>query len=687
MSSTLSHDSPRAWWSLGQKAPSPTPDFPSEKPSSHSKQSGIKLHSLATAMGFKPKKNHPPPLTLLPTVATSTTTLLAPRIEPHQRRPTTAPSVGIGRAPSNSVSSFRSRADSIEPSTPKTPEDLTQNRRGSLLTLSDSDPFAARVVSLHSPSSPSDPNRLSAFSNSSVNDAKSNESANRVSYASSSSHSFRMAGDLSPLSILSPASEAGSSYMRLSNKLSGHSLRRKNDETWLSNLGAESNRFSQPDPPPKPRPVMRARGMTDTGIEPRTNFLRSDPFVSRSPKSSSTGYQASSPSIPARQISLSRPSPPPSHDLPPPPSASADDRLQRHSAGTASTSSLTFSSEFSPISPRAKGKQQAYDASPRAGESGWEPDAPRHRTLKKSVSHQSLKRGPSSSISIPSSAPLPEMAPLKVPRKQRSFHQHRLPVPAVPLQLPISEQRTPDPAQSTRKRLFSASSSRRPSQSTLALTDDVRPVSEQESVSCWIDTDQPPRSPSLSAQEYTPQQIMSPAEMLKVEASVDAAYQRPRTGSILSARSTALSDFETDFGLSPSASFGGGRKRSTSVRSNATSTDQYDYYDQQLPPQPPSPPVLMSLPPPPRRTARPSISRSQSDVVAPTPLSPPPRKNIRPKISVEERMHRHSIMRKSSFLNIEDEMDKEPRSLPTKGSFLDLTRGSFDSMRSDDSDY
>ncbi|KAJ7040406.1 hypothetical protein C8F04DRAFT_1391871 [Mycena alexandri] len=692
MSSTLSHDSPRSWWSLAQKSPSPAPDFPSEKPHSHSKQSGIKFNTLATAMGFKPKKSHPPPLTLRPTIATATptTTLLAPRMEPHMRRPNTAPSVGIGRAPSNSVSSSRSRPDSIEPSTPKTPDDLPQSRRGSLLTLSDSDPFAARVVSLHSPS---DPNRLSAFSNSSVNETKSNELVNRVSYASSSSQSFRLGGDLSPLSILSPASEAGSPYMRLSNKISGHSLRRKNDETWLSNLGAESNRFSQPDPPPKPRPVMRARGMTDAGIEQRTNFLRSDPFISRSPKSSSTGYQASSPSLPARQISLSRPAPPPIHDLPPPPT-SADDRVQgRHSAGTASTSSLTFSSEFSPISPRAKGKQQAYDASPKADESGWEPEAPRHRTLKKAISHQSLKRNQSSSsmsIPGPSTAPLPDIAPLKV-RKQRSFHQPRLPVPAVPLQFPLSEQRTPDSAQSTRKRLFSASSSRRPSQSTLALADDPRPATSPaeltQSISCWIDTDQPPSSPSMSAHEYTPQQIMSPAEMLQVEASVDAAYQRPRTGSILSARS-ALSDFETDFGLSPSSTFGGGRKRSTSVRSNATSmTEGHEYYAQSLAPQPPSPPILMSLPPPPRRPARPSISRSQSDVVH-TPLSPPPRKNVRPKISVEERMHRHSIMKKSSFLNFEDETDKDPphRSLPTKASFLDLTRGSFDSMRSDDSD-
>jgi hypothetical protein len=52
-------------------------------------------------------------------------------------------------------------------------------------------------------------------------------------------------------------------------------------------------------------------------------------------------------------------------------------------------------------------------------------------------------------------------------------------------------------------------------------------------------------------------------------------------------------------------------------------------------------------------------------------------------------MHRQSIMRKPSFLDIEDEMDKDPPpALPRQASFLDLTRGSFESVRSIDSlDY
>jgi hypothetical protein len=189
---------------------------------------------------------------------------------------------------------------------------------------------------------------------------------------------------------------------------------------------------------------------------------------------------------------------------------------------------------------------------------------------------------------------------------------------------------------------------------------------------------------------------MSPAEMLQVEASVEAAYKRPRADSVLSA-STGMSDFDlNDFGLSlAGASFGGGggtvRKRSNtgaSLRSAAPS-EQDMYYHQPLAPQPPSPPILMSLPPPPRRTAsRPSsLLRSHSELV--TPLSPAPRRNLRPKVSVEDRMHRQSIMRKPSFLDIEDEMDKDPPpALPRQASFLDLTRGSFESVRSIDSlDY
>ncbi|KAJ7225270.1 hypothetical protein GGX14DRAFT_637988 [Mycena pura] len=696
--STLSHHDPpqRSWWALPQKSPNSSQVF-TEKPHSHSKQSG-KFNSFAAAMGLRQKKPQPPPLTIRDsrTPVSPPAVRLVPRTESHQRRPYTAPSTGIGRAPSNSMSSSRSRDDSLEPNTPRTPEDIAHGRHGSLLTLSDVDPFAARVVSVHSPR---EANRLSAFSHSSGHEAKIPEVVNRVSYASSSSQSFRLGSDLSPLSVVSPASEHGSaSSVSPSDRKPGFSPRRKDaSTTWVSNLG-DTNRLSQPEPAPKSRPAMRARGMTDGGIE-RTNFIRRDSLTRTvpSPKSTSNSTRfPSSSSAPTRQISMSRPTAPPTAELPPPPHWGDDRPLGGLSAGSTSSSSLTFSPEFTPIIPRVKSKQ-SHETSPKAVESSWElPDvSPRPRTLKKSMSQQSLSKRMQQSPTS-SGIPMPEPSFPAAPRKQRSFH--RLPVPAVPLQLPAAE-----PLQPGRKRLFSSSSSRRPSQSTSPVADDVRSLYGTEperisltSASYWIDTDQPPQTPTsvAAAHEYTPQQIMSPAEMLQVEASVDASYHhpRPRGDSIVSA--SALSDVEHDFGFSPPSLHGVSRRQSDidhrdpSVRSMPVSPAAAMYYPT-LTPEPPSPPILMSLPPPPRRTkSRTSSvsSRAQSDTVS--PLSPPPRRALRPKVSAEKRMHRQSLLRKPSFLDIDDEGDKDhsPPSVVTRQhSFLDLTRESFDSVRSDDS--
>ncbi|CAK5280297.1 unnamed protein product [Mycena citricolor] len=663
MSSTLLSESPqRNWWPMSPKMSSS--EFSSDRPSA--KHPG-KFNTFATPMGFKPKKAPPPPPLTIQAVHSGRSPLprLVPRTEPSHRRPSTAPSNGMNRAPSNSVSSSRSRGDSIEPNTPTTPEDARQARRGSLLTLSDTDPFAARVVSL----SPNDPNRLSAFSNnSSGNDSKSHEIANRVSYASTSSHSFRLGGDLSPLSAIS-SPESG--YMNLSNKKSTNSLRRKDvsgsDGTWLSNLGVEPNRYSQPDLP-KPRPMLRARGMTDASID--RPFGRQNSFNSSHASSSSPFLSTTTP--PPRKSALSQPSAPPTHDLPPPPLSPAD------SMDLGSSTSMTFSTT---ISQKVRAPRQMSPKSPDyyyGGDmrSGIEPEmSPRtHRTLRKSLSQQSMgKLRQSSSSNI--SAPPPEPAVAKAPRKQRSFHQHRA-IPPVPLSLPLSEQRANEP----RKRLFS--NSRRPSQSTLAMDDarsltsltDLEPMSSANSY--WIDTE-PPRSPVVSVHEYTPQQIMSPAEMFKIDTSVDDAYRcRPRGESVVS---------ELDLGCSPVS-----RPRSNSERPSPIP----DLY---MPPSPPSPPILTSLPPPPRRKSSnsrtSSISHTSSTAstrsppqVAILPLSPA-RKNVRPKISVEERLHRQAPLRKPSFLDIDDEIERAPPPPPPmarQDSFLDLTRDSMDYSRSDD---
>ncbi|KAF7311058.1 hypothetical protein HMN09_00649400 [Mycena chlorophos] len=623
MSTALSSQSPRSWW---QKS-SPTGD-------SFDKKTPGKFNTLASAIGLRPKKSHPPPLAIRGELP----------VPQPLRRPYTAPSSpgGIGRPASNSVSS---NADSLELNSPKTPDD----RRGSLMTLSDTDPFAApRVVSVHSPSDAGHPNRLSAFSSSSDIKSLAMDGLQRVSYASASSstQSFRLGSELSPLS---PISDGGSPILLpVERKLSNASGVRRKD------LAVDINRFSQPDPPPKPRPAMRARGLTDS--LDRAPFLRNDSFSSQ--------RSLASPVSPSRKISQR--TAPPTSELPSPP-------------GSSSTS-LTFP-EVKPLVPRKP------KASPESSSWDVDPQPPRvPRMLKKSMSQQSLNKQRSPSIST---VPMPDSAP--GPRKQRSFH--RLPVYAVPLQLPLTEQRA-EPSQ--RKRMFSTSSGRRPSQSTLPLVDDAAEsdrVTLSASTSYWIDADQP-RTPTS---EYMPQQIMSPAEMLAVEARVEAEYHsRPRGGSIMSA-----SEFDHDSTLSPARSFGGGRKRSNSDHPSLRSPAE-DYYE----PEPPSPPVLMSLPPPPRRTksrtssissrttleVRTSVAVSPQQTESFSPLSPPPRKTVRPKKSMDKQQ-RHMLMRKPSFLDIDDEIDRTPAPpvpppvILNEDSFLDLTRESFDSTRSDDDSF
>ena len=151
----------------------------------------------------------------------------------------------------------------------------------------------------------------------------------------------------------------------------------------------------------------------------------------------------------------------------------------------------------------------------------------------------------------------------------------------------------------------------------------------------------------------------------------------------------------------------------------------------------PSPPAVVSLPPPPRPRLR-SLGRAPSSTsthtlnslastavipeatvpassivpgVCPPPIRKPVRTPIRTRSTVERSMHRRSIMRKPSFLDIDDDDDDEVaeewgdhvnrevrpgRSGVTAdsridsgidigggGSFLDLARESFDTMRTD----
>lgn len=165
--------------------------YSSEKSSSRASKPST-FNVFASAIGFKSKK-HPalaiqdPPFPSRPRGVTN------PILDP----------IYTNRPPSKSVSSTQTRDDSLEP---RTPLDGQRVGRQSLLTLSDVDPFAVRGVA-SAPHTPSDPDRLSAYSNSSIPDFISKNVDlsvyNRVSYASSSSHSNAHGSEPSPLSLSS----------------------------------------------------------------------------------------------------------------------------------------------------------------------------------------------------------------------------------------------------------------------------------------------------------------------------------------------------------------------------------------------------------------------------------------------------------------------------------------------------
>ena len=181
----------RTWWSLS-RSPS-TKDLRQgyvleNKQQQQSKSSG-KFTSFVSAIGLKSKK-HTPSLAI-------------------QEPPPPAPPV-VKIHTSSKPSSTRTRVDSFEP---RTPVDL---KRQSLLTLSDTDPFAGRsVVAVPVPS---DPDRLSAYSNPSVTDFlhKKPDTFNRVSYASSSSNSHVHAIEILPVPPVS--TRITSEFRRLHNK-------------------------------------------------------------------------------------------------------------------------------------------------------------------------------------------------------------------------------------------------------------------------------------------------------------------------------------------------------------------------------------------------------------------------------------------------------------------------------------
>ncbi|KAJ3853867.1 hypothetical protein EV368DRAFT_81173 [Lentinula lateritia] len=753
-------DSSRNWWSLSSKGSTREPSsFPQEKagrPSSSKRNDNTKFNTLASAFGLKTKKH--PSLTIEDPPATSFPSH-------HELEPLYSPELSpkyTNRPPSKSVSSTRSRVDSIEPRTPSDGQRDSASNRHSLLTLSDIDPFAARS-GIAVPHSPIDPNRLSAYSGSSVVPEYITKklddvpvAASRVSYASSSSHSF------SPddMASLSPPSSlyfiAEKPPKKLSQKKSLGDLGQRTNRSKLDEFPpgmiksnssvtlTDKNRLSHPEIFSAPRPPMRARGMTDAAAIYRLpNFLQDDRSATNlatfSPSSPSSPPPVS-PRVVIRQPSLQRMglpiSAPPSHRLPPPPVpvdvTDDQDVDPLRFSNSASSSTTSFKSE------RDTGMvNQHYILRSRPREREFRPvedTIQKSRTLKKAVSHQSLSKMTSSSAtSVSTPPPMPE----KGPRKQRSFHHPRIPLPQMPSlkhhssgsAVPLLDGPEPKrgsmngPPTPSRKRLFSGSSTRRPSTSQETWGEDdhrsvfsldrekstpISPISTKPSShsSFWDESgaDATPSSPRASTMDYTPQQIMSPAEMLKLEADVreSLSLSRSRGMSIVSS-STVASESDSTSPLpslmSSIRSHGLLNTQPHPIRSNSMGSG-----GMVVTPRLPRPstgqsvssatlsntistPGLVSLPPPPRsRRPLPTSNAPEPSLKA---LSPPPRTKVVNKTISNDKLNRRTpLTRKSSFLDIDGDLASNQLSSPSiplhgGDSFLDLARESLDTVRSD----
>ncbi|KIK70751.1 hypothetical protein GYMLUDRAFT_51959 [Collybiopsis luxurians FD-317 M1] len=754
-------ESSRNWWPLSSKSSGKdlASSYSSEKSGrdSSSKKDGTKLTSF---MGFKSKKH--PSLAIQDPPITSPSSPVDPPLSPSPSSKYT------NRPSSKSVSSTRSRVESMEPRTPLDGQRDTAVHRNSLLTLSDADPFASRGMAL--PHSPVDPNRLSAYSGSSVVPeyfAKRLEDkmVSRISYASSSSHSNLYSDEVSSLSPTSSIYITENPKRTLSHKKSLGDVSHKSHrlQSHVSPPGmiksnssvtlTDTNRLSHPDLASTPRPPMRARGLTDAAaLYHRTNFLQNERSIVLNTSSPPLPPSVSSPVSPrviVRQPSVQRMglpvSAPPNQQLPPPPTAV---NIEDEDVDPLRFSNSASSSSTSLRSSRDGGlANQHYIPRQKARESGVRPAAVedlteslhKARTLKKAVSQQSLSKAASStSISVTTQLP-PENAPDKGPRKQRSFHHPRIPLPPMPLSLKHQSSgsaATSDGAESkrasvgsptpSRKRLFSGSSMRRPSTSQESVgDDDFRSVFSVErekpssfspktafsttKSSFWDEgySDTLPGSPTaVSTFDYTPQQIMSPAEMLKLEAVVQKSLSssRPREisrGSTSTFASNSNSASSTPIAprlLNPQPS----PTRSNSMGSGGVVTPRL--------PRPSTAnsltlstmnntlsPDFVSLSPPPRsRSRRPQPTLDISSLTPEAPLkalSPPPRnKTVTKKLSSEKVDRRSSLMRKPSFLDIDDDATFEksrPPPVPPAfqaDSFLDLARESLDSARSEPED-
>lgn len=528
-----------------------------------------------------------------------------------------------------------------------------------------------------------------------------------------------------------------------------------------------------------------------SGSHRRTDDLV-PPMLSRTESHSS--QSSTGPRLVVRAASVSRPPPtaPPNLHLPPPPTEHPPFEPPTFASPLAS-----IAPPPPPVAPLTIIRKSSNNRSPLALDDSRPPSASRlavqvaanldsnpithsahgtPRTLKKAASQSSLHK----KASISSISSLKLSAEERAPRKQRSFNHPKLPLPEVPALPSMASTSTPSTpynlsdkdkrgSSSSRRRLFSAGSIRTTSSqfpddqmssshddpaAFLARIDGQR---YQQTPSFWDEDKESsgsvPPSPVTRQRsphhDYYPQQIMSPAEMLKVEASYNrgSVYVRERGQSVASMFSLAsVSTTRTamsNLTLGGSghghggASAGPGPSVSSPRHSNPNSPVappvESHYFDhaqhreetrsppslhphphthpsgtasrpQRPPAERPSPmpcyspptPEINSLPAPPRRRAnsRPSTSPAPPTSM-PHPVSrAPSSSSVRTALSQRSQEFirtRKSLMRKPSFLEIDDEAERDARRLiglraggstfvPEPDSFLDL-RPSIDNVR------
>lgn len=721
--------------------------------SKHSDSS--KFSPFASVMGRKPKKSRPTlaiPDSSVPSLVSAPADYSNPR--KYTNRP---PAKSIS-------STVRSGDESLEPRTPPDVQIDRVSFPRSVLTLSDPDPFASGGISLprsildrgkmsvYSSTSAHD-----VFSNEDEVDF-----LQYPSHLSMSSQSHSDSRDATPSlesigPCLSPIADGRGTLPRemlKRNEIIDHqkipessvhcSFLDKASKPLLSKQGSAVTLTDQSHKGPPDFPAVAVR--------PTRGYAAPSPFQGASavprPRKISTpsaeGYVRSR--TLSRQQSTSRPAP--AHELPPPPTMShvtfipADDGAEDKCPLSAdrSSSDISCASAIWRIQDLAmdeindqryrpyKGFDPDFDTQRRpvkepsrihvrdATESSPPPLA--FHQLKKSMSHSTLQKVKSGSGGTQ------EFFKDKGLKKQHSFHRSRVHTPPTSTSAspstpsdhdPLSSESRipplPHPYTTVRKRMFSGS--RKPS---TAITDeDLRSVfslpteagrSHLASPRTVVSMLDEPSSESLAsgmvypAADFIPQYIMSPAEMLKMEAIVQGefdvkykeALQNPQRATFESTPmygtmyrkeglKTALSSFPRSAPTRSASNVSKGPPPRSFPRPSTAQTISSTSVSR-------SSSTKVGLPPPPRQRARPHttetlchedlFSRRSSNVPF-IPLSPPPRPKcaiaIRtPSLVGDTAVPQRSVIRKPSFLEIADDVSCY------EGSFLDFDSGkeSFD---------